>query len=324
MTTPAKELLQAVNFLMPIQKKRGTVNQQFCYIGNGWIAAADDYMSIAVPIETPIEAFPNTFQLRSALLKCGEDLSITKLNPLQIAITSGSFKAIIGCTKELELKGPDQLTLMVDDKLKKCFKATQTLPAENSNRPEFGAIKLADGCCTSLTPTGTALLQAWHGFNVPGAYLVPVAASKALVRSKEPLIGLGYTENSITFHFASGAFIKTALHSGNFPGIEHLFNVETSEPYEIPDDFAAAVKAIQPFSKEGFMHFRKGCITSDVEENEASTYKFDGLPEDKSISIPLYLKIKDYFQNARFSERSIIFQKDNVRGVIALVGKNDA
>lgn len=322
--TPAQTLLKAVNFIMPTQKKRGTPNQQFCYIGNGWIVSCDEHMAIGYPTPTPIEAYPNTHQLRAALLKCGEDLSITVINQFQISLLSGSYKAVIACNPAIGLKSPDPIVGPVDDRLKQAFKAVHGMAVVNANRPELGAVQLKGGLCNGLDPKGTACLQAWHGFEIPGEYLVPKPACVALAKAKEALTGFGFSESSVTFHFENGAFIKTALHLGNFPNVEAVFNEERGEPYLIPDNFFKAVKAIEPFSDKGFLYFRKGRITSNSEESEASTYKMENLPEDKVIAIGLYLKVKACFQNVQFNERSAHFQQDNVRGVIALVGNPDA
>ena len=314
----AKEIINTIKFIMPVQKPKGTVRQRYCLISNGWIVAADDYMCIASPINMSINSAPNTHQLRAVLAKCGEDLSITELDKESIAVTSGALRAVVKCVlpAQLDLKAPDPITWVVDDSLKVALKAAESLAEENTNKPELGAVKLADMCCYGAVPMGTAAIQAFHGFSIPGTHLIPKAAAKAVCATKLALVGIGASDNSITFHFGNGAFIKTALHAGNFPVFEHLFETQQVAT-QIPSDFYSGLAAITPFSEEGFVIFKQGVMTSKNLENKPSTYAIEGMGQDYGLDIKLLLKVKANFKNIILEEKQVIFYNENMRGVIA-------
>lgn len=320
MSSTAKDLIKTINFILPVQKNKGTPQQQFCLIQNGWIVAADDYTCIASPIDMAVDACLSTFQLKTALVKSKEDdLSFTQIDERTLTVKSGNLKATVACNNPaiLNLKAPDDLMLVLTDDFKAALKAVDGLCAENVSRPELGAVKVSGACCYAASSTGKAVIEAFHGFDIPGAHLIPKVAVKAVINAKVALAGVGWSNNTMTFHFENGAFIKTALHAGSFPSIEHLFETNIKEKTKIPEDFFQALGAIAPFSTQGYVYFEDGHITSDSVENAASTYYMDGLNVQGILEIALLIKVKSQFKEAIFDENKVVFFGDIARGVIA-------
>jgi len=318
--TPAKKMLEALNFIMPAQSKIGTVENRHCAVINGWIIASTDKMLIAHPIEGMINCCPSSAKLKSALGDCGEDLSISDLDENYVSISSGDFRAVVPCTQleKIKIYNPDpQIGEMGDEvklALSKVYAITDEKKAAN---PSLGVVLLQNNTCVATM--GSLLLEAWHGVHLPDNILLPKIAAQAVAKSKVPLAGFGFSETSFTFYFENGAFLKTGLVDTRYPAYEKLFALQNeATPWEVPDNFFSALKSITPFSKDNFVHFKENYLTSDTLENEASTFKLEGIPIDVSIAIKNLTLIKNFFANVRFTERTIFFSNDNVRGVTAL------
>src|SRR5690606_32383068 len=96
--TPAQKMLEAVNFILPAQKRTGPLEKRHCVVVDGWIVAFTRDLTIGHPIEGMVNCTPDTFKLKAALMDCGEDLSVVEVSEENVAVTSGDFKAFIPCT----------------------------------------------------------------------------------------------------------------------------------------------------------------------------------------------------------------------------------
>lgn len=107
---PAEGLIAALKFILPAQKKNGTIQQQHCFIGNGWLVAANETLTIATKIEEDLNACPQTHAFLEALSNCSEELQITQLSETALSVKSGPFQAQISCVaaNQLALSGPDE------------------------------------------------------------------------------------------------------------------------------------------------------------------------------------------------------------------------
>lgn len=312
---PAEGLIAALKFVLPAQKKNGTIQQQFCFIGNGWVVAANDTLTIATRIEEDLSACPQTHAFLEALSNCSEELQITQLSESALSVKSGPFQAQIPCVaaSSLILSGPDEPFASCGQKLKDSLCSLNKI-AEAAGEPYETVVMLND--YSAVCTNGSVIAEYWHGMAGKFGKMLPKQAIVALLKTDKVLTHYGASDNSFTFHFEDGSFIKTRTINEQFPPYAHFFEKQVN-PWPIQEDFFKALKAVEPFAKEGIVYFIEGGISSDL-TNESSFYKIEGLPEGFSFLIKHWLSVEHLVKTIHFDpeENKAYFFGDNVRGIV--------
>ncbi len=323
---PAKGLAEALKFLKPVQKKTGSVQQQFCMISGNWAAASDEVMTIATKVEEDLSVCPQTAQFEEALKKTGEDLSITQLSQTALSVVSGAFKAVIPCVPfdNLSISAPDAPCAVIDDRLKEAFAVLAPLATEGAPNAAYASVLLQSG--SAVATNGFMLVECWHGIDLPPGMLLPKAAVAAILKSGKPLAKFGYSGPSATFWFDDESFIKTQLYGERYPHYAPLFECEGLNPWPVPAEFFTAVRSIEAFTRNGVLYFENGKLASNELENEASTYIIEGLPEGMGFNAKYLLMVEKSFQSVHFDEASnkAFFFGENVRGVVMGIERTKA
>ena len=315
---PSASLLAALKFIAVAQKKAGAPNQQFGIISGNWAAASNGILTVATKVEEDLNACPHTLQLIDALSKVGEELSITQLSPNALTVVSGAFKALIPCAdfNELSITGPDENIAVIDDRIKTAFEAVMGLATDGAQHAHLAGVLLQAG--SAVATNGAALLEYWHGIDLPPGLLIPKASAVAIAKADKTLTGFGFSSSSATFWFEDGSFIKTQLFAERYPNYQTVFDCESVNPWPLPDEFYKAVRAIESFSRNGIVFFENGFLSSNERETEASTYKIEGLPEGMGFNAKLLLTVEHGFKNVHFDaeKNKACFFGENLRGVL--------
>lgn len=316
--SPAASLLAALKFVAIAQKKAGPTNVQFGHIAHNWAAASDGVLTVAHPIEEDLVACPHTLQFIDALSKVGEELSITQLTANALAVSSGAFRALVPCVgfDDVPITAPDPQCATIDDRIKTAFAAVAGLATDGAPNATYAAVLLQAG--SAVATNGAALLEAWHGIDLPPGMMLPKCAAVAVAKAGPALTGFGFSASSATFYFENGAFIKTQLYGERYPNYQIVFEVEGLNPWPVLDDFYNGVRAIQSFSPNGNVFFEDGAVLSKMHKEEASTYKIEGLPERMGFSAKLLLSVEHAFKKAHFAPdaNKVVFFGENLRGVL--------
>lgn len=315
---PAASLIAALKFIAPAQRKVGPVPSQFAHINGHWACASDGVLTIGHPIEEDLSACPQTMQFIDALSKATSDLSITQLSQNTLSVSSGAFRALVPCVSfdEVPILSPDPQCAVVHDGLKTALGAVAGLANENSPHAHMAGVLLQAG--STVATNGAVILEAWHGIDLPPALLMPKGAAVAVAKASPALTGFGFSQSSVTFYFENGAFIKTQLFGERYPAYETVLNVEGLNPWAVPDEFFAAVKAVESFSDNGSIYFEDGAISSTMVREQASTYKIDGLPERMGFNSKLLLSVEHAFKKAHFMDNPsrVYFFGEQMRGCV--------
>lgn len=315
--SPADSLIAGLKFIKPAQKAVGTIQQQYSAISGHWIAASNGILTIGAKIEDDLTACPHSTQLLDALLKCGHELSITQLSETALSVKSDKFKAVIPCVTfaEVGLTGPDEQIAVIDDRVKAAFDCVMCLATDGAPNAVHAAVLLQAG--SAVATNGHALLEYWHGVDLPPGLLVPKASAVAIVKAGKPLTGFGYSGTSATFWFADGSFMKTQLYGERYPHYEVLFAKETN-PWPLPELFFKAVHAVESFSKDGIVYFDEGVISSREVQDEAATYIVEGLPDNMGFQAKYLTMLEHAMKTAHFDKESskVYIFGDSVRGIL--------
>lgn len=316
-TNPAASLIEALKFISVAQKKAGTAQQQFCYLVNHWAVASNEVLLVATKIEEDLNACPHTLQLLDALGKCKDELSIVQLSPETLAINSDKFKALIPCisSEELNLGAPDPLCAAITDVLKEAFAKVAPLAAEGAPNAVLACVLLQAN--TVVATTGFAMVEAWHGIDLPPGLMIPKASIQAVIKSQKVLTGFGYSQSSVTFYFEDESFIKSQLYAERFPNYEPIIGCE-GEFKTLPREFFTAVHAIESFSENGVVYFEKGLMSAKEDSSAGTTFRINHLPEGMAFYSKKLIQIEKVIQKVSFDTESkkMFFVGDNLRGVL--------
>lgn len=318
---PAASLIKALKFISLAQRKAGTIGQQHCIISGNWAAATNGILTIGAKIEEDLVACPHTFQFIDGLSKCGHDLNITQLSQFTLSIKSEKFKAIIPCAtvNEIELTAPDAPCAVIDDRIRAALENVAMLAVEGAENAIHAAVLLQ--AQTAVGFNGFAILEYWHGIDLPPNLLLPKSSVNAILKTDKKLTAFGYSQSSATFYFEDESFIKTQLFADRYPAYQNAFD-EDIEVWALPDEFFKAVGAIESFSPNGSIHFKNGFIYSHAFESEASSYQIEGLPEGLSFNAKYLLMLEHAIKKVFFNpeERKLYFYGENIRGVLTGLG----
>lgn len=315
---PAASLIAALKFVSVAQKKAGPTGVQFAHLAHNWAAAFDGVLTVAAPIEEDLAACVHTLQFIDALSKAGDELAITQLSPNTIAVSSGVFRALVPCVAfdEVPIPPPDPQCAVIDDRIKAALAAVAGLATDGAPNATFAAVLLQAG--SAVATNGAALLEAWHGIDLPPGLLLPKAAATAVAKASKTLTGFGFSQSSATFYFEDGSFIKSQLYGERYPNYAAVLDVPGLNLWPVPEDFYRGVRAIESFSPNGHVFFEDGAVLSRLHKEEASTYRIEGLPERMGFAVKLLLSVEHAFKKAHFDAETnkVVFYGDNVRGAI--------
>uniref|UniRef100_A0AAU7YTS6 Replicative clamp n=1 Tax=Stenotrophomonas phage vB_SmaS_QH3 TaxID=3229738 RepID=A0AAU7YTS6_9CAUD len=315
---PAASLIAALKFVSVAQKKAGPTGVQFSHLAHNWAAAFDGVLTVAAPIEEDLAACVHTLQFIDALSKAGDELSITQLSPNTLAVSSGVFRALVPCVavEDVPIPPPDPQCAVIDDRIKAALAAVAGLATDGAPNATYAAVLLQAN--TAVATNGAALLEAWHGIDLPPGMMLPKVAASAIAKASKTLTGFGYSQSSATFYFEDGSFIKSQLYGERYPNYAPLLDVPGLNLWPVPEDFYRGVRAIESFSPNGNVFFEDGAVLSKMHKEEASTYRIEGLPERMGFSVKLLLAVEHAFKKAHFETdaNKVVFYGDNVRGAL--------
>lgn len=315
---PAASLIAALKFVKPVQSMHGEIQSMHCVIAGNWLAASNGVITIAIPVQENWNCCPHTLDLLEALQNCTEQLDVSVFNASnKLELKSANFKASIASVPfaELTIPAPDPNIAVINDNVKFAIDAVMPLATDGATTALYACVCLQAG--SAVATNGAGLIEAWHGLDLPPSLMLPKAAATILARSGKPLTGFGYSGSSATFYYEDGSFVKTQLFAEKFPEYQQIFT-RAKELWPVKKEFMQAVKAIAAFSRNGRIYMDKGVISSRELENEATTFKIEGLPDGMAFNAKLLMQMGHCIQNIAFIKETqeCFMSAPNVRAVL--------
>jgi hypothetical protein len=320
LSSVASSLSEALKFASLAQKKDGQSYQIHCVMRNRTLTAFDGLLACGHTIEDDFEANPRTDILLKALSKCSDSLSITHVND-QLKIVSGGFRVNVPCEPApLIAVKPDPSELPTDARLVASLAIVADLPEEGDERIACRSVLLQAGSCVGINK-GFMVIEAWHAHDIPRAFPVPIRSIKAVLSCGKELTSLGFSDNSITFWFVDGSWIRSQLEDGKWPEYLRTFSIKTNYS-GIPELFFTGVKSVETFSEDGRIRFGQNQIKSHQSKEVGAAIECEGIEEGPILAVE-YLKLMQPLATKAdfYTSRGCYFigEKDgvNVRGAIA-------
>lgn len=320
---PKSGLLAALEFVSCVSDKLGAPYETHIGLRNKWAIAFNGVVAAGSPIPDDIYCYAHTLLLLEALSKCSEGYSLTQLDNQRLSIKSGKFKATVPCLDPLLMLDaqPDPLIAPATNKFKEAVEAVGVLANETSLQVVTASV-LMNGASVIAT-NGKMLLECWHGLDLPPNVPLPKEFVKALSKQKKNLTGFGLSNNSCTFWFEDGCWMKTQLYAEQWPDVSRILNREANL-WSIDPQFFNALDAVASFSEDGNVYSRLNMLCSHADEGVGASYECSGIPNGfvypikQLMLMKPYVKTIDYMANGvHDSSYCLVFMGDTMRGVIS-------
>lgn len=319
---PKLSLAVALDFIKVAQtdKLGDTINKSHCRIAQGYAVASDNVITAGHPVEEEVNVCPHTFRLLDAIKRCKKAVSITQLDAEQLVIKSGNFRAVIPCLNPAALpySTPDLRAGTISDVIREGFEMLNPLVSGTGATTVEASLLLNNN--SMVATDRTVMVEFWHGIALPDGLAIPKQAVTALCKIKQPLVGIGVSDRSVTFHYDNGAWFKTQLYAEPWPDIAHIIN--GGDPHNtpaIPPAFFEAVDAVVSHSRDGGVYSRDGHLASHNTDAAGATYEIKGVPPGLCYGGKALLAVKNIATHFDFTGNGkgvSYFFGTNARGAI--------
>lgn len=247
-------------------------------IENGTVRGYNGMLALCSPIPFDIACKPKAEPLVKAISNCSETVQLALTPAGRLSIKSGKFKAFVDCLPDESTPHvqPEGEHVAIDGAaLLQAFKVVSSFIGDDASRPWSNGVLLLGQ--SAFATNNIILVEYWTGSSVPRPLNIPRAAIKELLRIDEPPEAVQLTNNSISFHFSGGRWLRTQLFETKWPDLMRVLNRE-SNPQPIADHLFEALKTLKPFTdKSGRILFRGGGkISTHDDETEGASYEIDG------------------------------------------------
>jgi len=207
-----------------------------------------------------------------------QNFSLTQLDNGRLSIKSGKFKAVVPCLDPELMQNafPDPNIAPITNAFKEAVEAVGVLASENAQHVLTASV-LMNGPSV-ISTNRVMIMEYWHGLDLPPGVPLPKQFVAALAKQKKNLVGFGFSNNSATFHFEDGCWIKTQLYSDEWPDVSKILNREANL-WSIDAGFYKALDAVAAFSEDGNVYSDLNLLMSHSDSSIGATHECAGIPK---------------------------------------------
>jgi len=299
------------------------------FIHEGKISAYDGLLSISCPIDIEITAAPLADPFIKAIKACepGEPLALSMTKAGRLSVKSGKFKAFVDCVPDADVRvkppQPEGQEVPVTEAFFAGIKKLAPVMGIDASRPWCRSIRLFGP--SIFASNNIIVAEYWHGSPVAIEIVIPAEAVIQYLSAGRVPIKLLYNEDSVSFLYEDGAWIRSQLLVDGWPVDPTKIFKETAKPVPVAEGFFAAVKKIKPFAADDILYCGTGKVaTGEIVEDDknqaGAIMEVDIVAEVKPVfslhNMLLLDGIADKLDFESYPEPSA-FTGQRTRGVIA-------
>lgn len=310
------KLIEALNFVSVATTKISDISQEHVRLRDGWLYAANGILSAGHPIEENLNCCPHGPRFLAAVVKSGvaHTMSLTEAN--RLSVKGDKFRAVLECLPEIDLPPafPDAACAPLDDRVKVALAAVGTLVSEAADNVIQSAVKLQ--AYSAQSTNRQIAIEYWHGIDLPPNLIIPKTFIQAINKQTKPLVGFGFSDRSVTFHYEDKSWIKTQLYEDEYPDINRFFD-NPSIPSNLPENFFEAAESVSVYNDNEWVRFADNQMQSYDSEKTGAQYEVPGLQAGKCFDWKHLNKIKSFCKQIDYTSYPdrMFFFGENVRGV---------
>lgn len=286
-------------------------------IADGHIRGFNGTLALGSPIALDINVSPKATQLVKAIQTCEETIQIHLTPAGRLAIKSGRFKAFVDCTQESfpEIV-PEGSFVELASPILPVLKILAPFIADDASRPWARGILFRGQ--TAFATNNIVLVEHWLEQPFPVEVNIPRAAILEILRIGVEPERLQMAENSVTFHYPGGRWLRTQVYATSWPDLARIFD-RPSSPVAIGDELWSAVEELTPFADElGRLHFSPGKVATSLVDGDGAVIELEGGPEAGCFSCGQLSLLSGLIKLIDFSAypAPCLFFGDKLRGAI--------
>ncbi len=311
-------MLEALKFVQGAVASKGFAPEltHFC-IRDGYVKGFNGSLALSSPIELDIEATPKAVPFIKAIQACRGETALHLSKAGRLGIKSGKFKAFINCIdQEYPDVEPEGEKVEISGSFVKHLRMIIPFVAEDASRPWSRGILLEGKTATATN--NIIILQKWLSEPFPIRVNLPLAAARELVRIKEEPTHFSLTENTISFYYEDGRWLRTNLIDQPWPDISPILE-RPAEVASFPEGFFQSVEDVIPFLDEAnTLRFKDGVMKTSEEEGDGASVEYPEITENFAFNGKQLLKLAGVADTIDFSlyPAPCLFFGDSLRGAI--------
>ena len=256
-----------------VAKKDYVPELTFFRIEGGRIYGFNGLLAISTPTDLTVTATPKAVSFVKAVQKApeGVEMALNLTASGKLSVKAGNFRAYVECHADgaayphVEPKGE---RVPMPGGILPVLSRLAPFMGIDASRPWAMGIRLSGQ--SAYATNNIVLVEHWLPIAFPSPLVIPAQAVKEMLRiGKEPE-SIQLEAAAVTFHYASGAWLRTQLADGEWPDLARVLDREHNAK-AVPDGFFEAVDRLDAFvDKTNRLHLRGGVLATSEHEGDGA------------------------------------------------------
>lgn len=261
-------MLEALKFASAAVGKRAFVEGTTHFlIKDGMVRATNGIVSLGAPIPLQAECAPEAIPMLKAIANCDEATQLTLMGNGKLKVRSGKFMANISCTDKIagHVEPEGEFYDINGAELVAALKALDPFVGTDASRRWTMSVLLKGG--SAFATNNVCIVQYWFGSPFPIDCVLSAEAVEALVKIKEIPIKAQVSQESITFHYESGRWMRSTLMVNEWPTDPSKVLDCESKPVSIDETLFDALQRLKPFATDnGRVYIEQGVVRTHMDD----------------------------------------------------------
>lgn len=313
-------MLDTLRFVLgAVAKKDFVAALNHFQIKDGFIKGHNGGITICAPIDFDLNITPKATTFVKAVSTCTGPIALSMTAGGKLTVKSGKFRVHVECleTEYPSINPEGAVTELPNGGILEALKCLMPFIANDASRIWARGIMFRGH--SAFATNNVVLLEYWLGASFPVPINIPKTAVAEMVRIGEDPIRMQSDENSATFFYADGRWLKTQLYTLEWPDLSKVLDRESNQKVP-PADFFDSLKSAEPFvDKLRRIYLKPGKIsTEDGDTGSGATIEVDELAETGVYNIDYLIGLEGTAATLDLSAYPgpVIFYGSKVRGAI--------
>lgn len=283
-------MLDAIKFTRgAIARKDFVAELTHFRIAEGRITGFNGTLALSSPIDLDLDVRPRAATFAKAVHACETTITMHMTPAGRLSIKSGKFKALVDCLPDdhaMTPVAPEGWELDLGPKFMDAIRSVAPFIGMDASRPWAMGVMLRGQ--SAFATNNVCFVEYWHGHNMPFSMNIPKDCVVELLRINQDPVKVVASQNTITFHFSDGRWMRSALYVDNWP--EQAFSLFDQHAFDYeptPDGLFEAMQKIKPFlDKDTRVWFRDGGIATSRHDEEGAHFEVEDLIEGPCFQYP--------------------------------------
>lgn len=243
------------------------------HIGDGRIYGFNGVLAISTPTDLAVTATPKAVPFVKAIASVGDDqevaLNLTEAG--RLSVKAGNFRAYVECHPDdsgIPRVAPAGELVPLPPGILAVMRVLEPFMGIDASRPWAMGILLKGQ--SAYATNNIILVEHWLPLVFPSPLTIPAEAVKEMLRIGIDPVGIQLEERAVTFHYPSGAWLRTSLFSTEWPDLARVLDVDhNAAPF--PEGFFDGIKRLDAVTgKDNRLYLRGGIVATSPHDDDGA------------------------------------------------------